>query len=107
MDEPGKVADLARGQLNMENNIPLSPRVPENSISRETGAAVPSRVSLLISILRVVALVLVVVSNTSPNSSHFFVDGGKTDSASLLRLTEFASATGCFFRFKEFYEVYI
>ena len=35
MDEPGKVADPARGQLNMENNIPLSPRVPENLISRD------------------------------------------------------------------------
>ena len=32
-------------------NIPLSPCVPEN-LARETGSAVPSRVSLLISILR-------------------------------------------------------
>ena len=36
-----------RGQLNRENNIPLSPFAPEN-FSRETGSAVPSRVSLLI-----------------------------------------------------------
>ena len=37
MDQPGKVANPARGQLNR---------------SRETGSAVPSRASLLISILR-------------------------------------------------------
>ena len=52
MDQSGKVANLARHQLNMENNIPLSPCVPENLVSRETGSAVSSRVSLLISILR-------------------------------------------------------
>ena len=51
MDQPGKVANPARGQLNREINIPLSPCVPE-IWSRETGSAVQSRVSLLISILR-------------------------------------------------------
>ena len=30
-----KVANLACGQLNRENNIPLSPCVPENLVSRE------------------------------------------------------------------------
>ena len=30
MDQPGKVANPTRGQLNRENNIPLSPCVPEN-----------------------------------------------------------------------------
>ena len=40
MDQPGKVANPARGQLNRE------------IWSREMGSAVPSRVSLLISILR-------------------------------------------------------
>ena len=49
MDRPGKVANPARGQLNRENNTPLSPCVPW---FRETGSAVPSRVSLFISILR-------------------------------------------------------
>ena len=34
MDHPGKVVNPARGQLNRENNIPLSPCVPENLISR-------------------------------------------------------------------------
>ena len=35
MDRPGKVANPARGQLNRENNIPLSPCVPENLVSRD------------------------------------------------------------------------
>ena len=35
MDQPGKVANLARGQLNRENSIPLSPCVPENLVSRD------------------------------------------------------------------------
>ena len=33
MDQPGKVANPARGQLNRENNIPLPPCVPENLVS--------------------------------------------------------------------------
>ena len=52
MDQPGKVANPARGQLNRENNIPLSPRACLRMWSRETGSAVPPRISLLISILR-------------------------------------------------------
>ena len=35
MGQPGKVANPARGQLNRENNIPLSPCVPENLVSRD------------------------------------------------------------------------
>ena len=35
MDQPGKVANPARGQLNKENNIPLAPCVPENLVSRD------------------------------------------------------------------------
>ena len=35
MDQPGKVANPARGQLNRENNIHLSPCVPENLVSRD------------------------------------------------------------------------
>ena len=35
MDQPGKVANPARGQLNREYNIPLSPCVPENLVSRD------------------------------------------------------------------------
>ena len=35
MDQAGKVTNPARGQLNKENNIPLSPCVPENLVSRD------------------------------------------------------------------------
>ena len=35
MDQPGIVANPARGQLNRENNIPLSPCVLENLVSRD------------------------------------------------------------------------
>ena len=35
MDQPGKVANPACDQLNRENNIPLSPCVPENLVSRD------------------------------------------------------------------------
>ena len=35
MDQPGKVANPARGQLNKENSIPLSPCVPKNLVSRD------------------------------------------------------------------------
>ena len=35
MDQPSKVANPARGQLNRENDIPLSPCVPENLVSRD------------------------------------------------------------------------
>ena len=42
MDQRGKVANPARGQLNRENYIPLSPCVPENLISRDAfGSSVP------------------------------------------------------------------
>ena len=51
MDQPGKVANPTSGQLNREKIFP-SPRACLIIWSRETGSAVPSRVSLLISILR-------------------------------------------------------
>ena len=35
MDQPGKVANPARGQMNRKNNIALSPCVPENLVSRD------------------------------------------------------------------------
>ena len=35
MDQPGKVANPARGQLNREHNIPPSPCVSENFVSRD------------------------------------------------------------------------
>ena len=51
MDQPGKVANPARGQLNREIIFPC-PRACLMIWSRETDSAVPSRVSLLISVLR-------------------------------------------------------
>ena len=35
MDQPGKVANPARGQLNKENEYSLSPCVPQNLVSRD------------------------------------------------------------------------
>ena len=35
MDQPGKVANPARGQLNREMDISLSPFAPENLVSRD------------------------------------------------------------------------
>jgi len=35
IDQPGKVANPARDQLNRENDIPLSAFVPENLVSRD------------------------------------------------------------------------
>ena len=52
MDQPGKVASPARGQLNSPRScLRICPRSSLRIWSRETGSAIPSRVSLLISIL--------------------------------------------------------
>ena len=51
LDQRGKVVNPARGQLNRKI-IFSCPRACLSTWSRETGSAVPSRVSLLISILR-------------------------------------------------------
>ena len=51
MDQPGKVANPARGQLKSTGKLIFPcPRMCLTTWSRETGSAVPSRVSLLISI---------------------------------------------------------
>ena len=52
MDQPGKVANPARGQLNRENYIFPCPRSRLRIWSHETGSAVPFCVSLVIFILR-------------------------------------------------------
>ena len=55
-DEPGKVANPARGQLNRKiytRYIFPCPRSRLRIWSRETGSAVPYRVSQLVSILRI------------------------------------------------------
>ena len=48
MDQPGKVASPARGQLNRENDFFPCLRSRLIIWSRETGSTVPSRISLLI-----------------------------------------------------------
>ena len=48
MDQPGVVANPARGQLNKENIMFPCPRSRRRMWSLETGSAIPSRVSLLI-----------------------------------------------------------
>ena len=52
MDQPRKVANLARGQLNRERKRKSLIRSCLGIWQRETSSAVPSRISLLISILR-------------------------------------------------------
>ena len=53
MDQPGKVSNPARGQLNRENEyFPVRVRAWEFDLAKPVYLAVPSRVSLLISILR-------------------------------------------------------
>ena len=53
MDQPGKVANPARGQLNTENEYsPVPPCVPGNLVSRDGFSRPVPCVSLLISILR-------------------------------------------------------
>ena len=48
MDQPGKVAIPARGQLNRKMNISLSAFVPENLVSRdEFGSPVPRQLAHL------------------------------------------------------------
>ena len=52
MEQPGKVANPDRGALNREEKTNLSSRSCVGIWSRETRSAVPSRINLLISILR-------------------------------------------------------
>ena len=52
MDQPGKVANPSRGQLKKGKLTFPCPRACLRIWSREVSSAVPSRVSLLISILR-------------------------------------------------------
>ena len=63
------VVSRASGKI----NISLSPFAPDNLVSRETGSAVPSRVNLLMSILR---LNLVLTHGIPPEfrgSVHLFI----------------------------------
>ena len=81
MDQPDKVASPGRGQLNGKNEyFPVRVRSCLRIWSRETGSAVPSRVSLLISIL---GLNLVISYGISPEFSgggHLFLYNRHTSS---------------------------
>ena len=79
MDQPGKVASPARGHLNRKNNISLSAFVPK-ICSRETGSAVPSRVSLLISILRLDLVLTYGIPPEFRGGVHLFIYDRHTSS---------------------------
>ena len=58
MDQPGKVANPARGQLNRENDIPLSPCVPENLVSRDGfSRPVPRQVADVVSFFKKIGII--------------------------------------------------
>ena len=72
MGQPGKIANPARGQLNREKGISLSAFAPEDLVSRE-GSAVPSRVSLLISILRLNLVLTYDIPSEFRGGVHIFI----------------------------------
>ena len=82
MDQAGKVASPARGHLNRENEYSLSPLFSsENLVSRETGSAVPSRVSLLISILRLNLVLTYGIPPEFRGGVHLFILNRHTPSS--------------------------
>ena len=72
MGQPGKIANPARGQLNREKDISLSAFAPEDLVSRES-SAVPSRVSLLISILRLNLVLTYDIPSEFRGDVHIFI----------------------------------
>ena len=75
INKPGKVANLAHCQLNGENEYFPGPRSSLKIWPHETGSAVPSRVSLLISIHR---LNMVLPHGIPPSSAAAFIHLFKT-----------------------------
>ena len=72
MNQLGKVASLARDQLNKENEYPC-PRSRLRIWSGETGSAVPSRVSLLIFILRLNLVLTYGIPPDFRGGVHFYL----------------------------------
>ena len=72
MDQPGKVANPAGGQLNRENIFLPCPRSSLRIWSRETGSAVPSRVSLVISIHRLNLVLTGFLPSSAATSNYLF-----------------------------------
>ena len=83
MDQPGKVANLARGQPNREL-IFTCPRSRLRIWSCGTGSAVPSRVSLLISILRLNLVLTYGIPPEFRGGVHLFVSNRHTPSGQSL-----------------------
>ena len=74
IDQPSKVANPARGQLNRENEyFPVRVRSRLRIWPRETGSAVPSRVSLLISILRLNLVLTCGIPTDFRGGVHLFI----------------------------------
>ena len=72
-DQPGKIANLARGQLKRETLFFPCPRSRLKIWSRETGLAVPSHVSLLISILRLNLVLTYGIPPDFRDGVHLFI----------------------------------
>ena len=74
MDQPGKVASPARGQLNRKNEyFPVRVRSCLRIWYRETSSAVPSRVNLLISILRLNLVLTYGIPPEFRDGVHLFI----------------------------------
>ena len=71
-DQPGEAANPARSQVNRENEYFPCPRSRLRIWSRKTGSAVPSRVSLLISILRLNLVLTYGIPPEFRGGAHFF-----------------------------------
>ena len=80
MDQTGKVVSPARGQLNRKKIIFPCPRSCLRIWSRETGSTVPSRVSLLIFILRLNLVLTYEISPDFRGGVHLFIYNRHTPS---------------------------
>ena len=80
MDQPNKVANAARGQLNIKIYIYPCPHSRLRILSHETGAAVPSHVSLLFSILRLNSVLTYGIPPEFCGGVHLFISKRHTSS---------------------------
>ena len=73
MDQPGKAVNLARGQLNRENEFPCPRCSCLRILSRETVSAVPSYVSMLLFILRLNVVLTYGIPPAFRGTVHLFI----------------------------------
>ena len=79
MDQPGKVANPDRGRLNRENEyFPVHVRSRLRIWSRKMGSEVPSRVSLLVSILRLNLVLTYGIPHEFRGGVHLFISNFHT-----------------------------